>query len=318
MTHDAIYPNIDNELLYAALFEALSGNSILIKANAPKFTIVAATPEYIVNSGVAGETLIGKGVFEAFPANSADPDHKGDSDLYASFQHVLQYKKSHFLPFQRYDLQNDDGSFTEKHWKVSNKPVLSSHNEVAYIIHTAEDITDQIIARRRENQIENIEKAFSLIMHAPIMVGLVKGDDYVLEMANKETFAFWGKGPEIIGKPILQGLPELEGQGIVELFDQVRTSGQLYFANEVPVTSFVNGKREQHYFNLVYQPYYNNRSSKPTGVFTISHDVTEIVTSKRKVEESEQDLRNMVLQAPSVFVLWMLIPWLAKLPTKNL
>jgi hypothetical protein len=61
----------------------------------------------------------------------------------------------------------------------------------------------------------------------------------------------------------------------------------------VPVTSLVDGKKEQHYFNLVYQPYYNNESSKATGVFTISHDVTEQVKARQSALESEERFRSM-------------------------
>jgi PAS domain S-box-containing protein len=135
-------------------------------------------------------------------------------------------------------------------------------------------------------------------MDAPMVVGLVNGDDYVLELANKEAFKLWGKGPEIIGKPILKALPELQGQGILDLFDQVRNSGQPFFAHEVPVNSFIDGKKNQHYFNLVYQPYYNNRSSKATGVFTISHDVTEQVKARQRAEESEAKFRTMAESTP--------------------
>jgi hypothetical protein len=150
----------------------------------------------------------------------------GESNLRASFAHVLHpYKEPHQLPIQRYDVADGDGSFTEKYWKAENRPVFGPDGEVAYILHTAEDITAQIKAEKREVQMEGIKQAFDLFMDAPMVVGLVNGDDYVLELANKEAFKLWGKGPEIIGKPILQGLPELEGQGIIELFDQVRNSG---------------------------------------------------------------------------------------------
>jgi PAS domain S-box-containing protein len=199
---------------------------------------------------------------------------------------------------QRYDVADGDGNFTEKYWKVENRPVFGPDGEVAYFLHTTEDITARIKTEKRDVQTEGIKQAFDLFMHAPMVVGLVNGDAYVLELANKEAFKLWGKGPEIIGKPILQALPELEGQGIIELFDQVRNSGEPFFAHEVPVASYVNGKKEQHYFNLVYQPYYNYGSSKATGVFTISHDVTEQVKARQSAEESEAKFRRMAESTP--------------------
>jgi PAS domain S-box-containing protein len=58
------------------------------------------------------------------------------------------------------------------------------------------------------------------------------------------------------------------------------------------VTSVVNGGEELRYFNLVYQPY-NSNGSKATGVFTISHDVTEQVKGRQKAQESEEKYRTL-------------------------
>jgi hypothetical protein len=214
-----------------------------------------------------------------------------------SLMHVCLHKASHQLPVQRYDIAGEDGSFSERYWKASNKPVFSPEGEVAYIIHSAEDITAKVKAEKREVQMDGIEQAFGLFMHAPMVVGMVDGDDHVLKMANEEAFKLWGKGPEIIGKPILQSLPELKEQGIIDLFDQVRNSGRPYIAHEVQVNSFVDGKEEQHYFNLVYQPYYSEGRLQPTGVFTISHDVTEQVEARLKVEKSEATLKQFKFMA---------------------
>ncbi len=274
-----------------SLFEAMPGNCILLLNDAPKFTILAATPSYLITSGYSNRTLIGKGIFEAFPGNEEDPDHKGDTDLLLSFQHVLQNKAPHFLPLQRYDLQNEDGSFTEKYWEVSNRPVFSAERTVSCIMHTAEDITEQIKAEKREVQIEGIEKAFQLFMHAPMVVALVIGDDHVLELANQEAFQIWGKGPEILGKPIFETLPELQDQGYIEIINQVLKSGEPHLADEVLVRSIIEGKQVDHYFNLVYQPYYEKSSTIPTGVFTISHNVTELVEARLQVATALEKVR---------------------------
>lgn len=295
------------EVLYIALFDALSSSSYLFKNDAPRYTILAATPYILKFSGLQKEDVIGKGLFEVFPSNPHDPRDTGQRNLMASLNQVLQTKKPHQLPVQRYDIPDEHGRYIERYWCAENRPVFGPDGEVAFIVHTAEDITDRIKAREREVQLEGIEKVFSLFMHAPIVIGLANGENYVLEMANEEAFKLWGKDPEeIIGKPILEGLPELAGQGIIELFDQVRTSGQPFIVHEVPVKSFKNGLEEQHYFNLVYQPYYANDSSLATGVFTISHDITEQVLARRRVEESEERFR--VLADASPILIWMLNP----------
>jgi PAS domain S-box-containing protein len=45
------------------------------------------------------------------------------------------------MAVQRYDIRGADGTFAERYWSCINKPVLDAQNEVAYIIHRAEDAT---------------------------------------------------------------------------------------------------------------------------------------------------------------------------------
>ncbi|GEO08678.1 PAS domain S-box protein [Segetibacter aerophilus] len=286
------------EQYYKALFNALPGISYLLQNNAPHFTILAVTDGLLDVVGLTREKLVGKDLFEAFPSNPQDENDTGQSNLLTSLLHVITHKESHQLATQRYDVMDENGQYVERYWKAENRPVFAPDGELVYIIHSSEEITALIKAGKREVEVVGIEKAFGLFMEAPMVVGLVNGDDYVLELANKEAFKLWGKGPEIIGKPVLQAVPELAGQGIIELFDQVRNSGEPFFAHEVPVASYVNGREEMHYFNLVYQPYYSNNNLKPTGVFTISHDVTEQVKARQNAEESEAKFRTMAESTP--------------------
>lgn len=189
MIYESFIPTLGNESLYTALFAALPGKSILVKADAPRFTMVAATPEYIVHSGYAKKPLVGQGVFEAFPPNNSDPDHKGDLTLLASFQHVLQHKEPQLLPLQRYDLQAEDGNFIEKYWKVSNNPVFGTSGEIAYIIHTAEDITDQVKARKTEQAHRELQAAYQKIMES--QTALQKAHEYTVDILESTTDAFY-------------------------------------------------------------------------------------------------------------------------------
>ncbi|WP_165958300.1 PAS domain S-box protein [Segetibacter sp. 3557_3] len=289
---------------YTALFSALPGVSYLLENNPPYFTILAVTNGLLPLVGLTRDQLIGKNLFEVFPSNPHDLNDTGQSNLLVSLLHVIAQKEAHQLPAQRYDIMDENGRFAERFWKAENRPVIASNGDVEYIIHTSEEITAKIKAEKREVEVDGIERAFGLFMEAPMVVGLVNGEDYVLELANKEAFKLWGKGPEIIGKPVLEAVPELAGQGVIELFDQVRNSGEPFFAHEVPVASFGDGKEELHYFNLVYQPYYNSGSLKATGVFTISHDITEQVKARQRTLESEERFRSMADASP--VMIWTL------------
>ena len=167
---------------------------------------------------------------------------------------------------QRYDVAIEGGAFTEIYWQNSSVPVFDEKNEVSCIVHTAEDITAQVLAEKQQENIDGIEKAYHLFMQAPMVIGIAKGNDYVLELANEEALKLWGKTAEIIGKPLLQSIPELKDQGILELFDSVRKTRQPYLGKELPVTSLAGGTTKTYYYDVIYQPFYEKGNDEPVGV----------------------------------------------------
>jgi len=294
MPNEFLNSAVDTDRLYVPLFEALPGNSVLVRADPPKYTILAATPQYLKATGVRKEDIIGKGVFEAFPANKTVPDYTGESDLRASYDSVLQRKEVHYLPAQRYDLQNEDGSFSERYWKASNTPVLSPNGEVAYIIHAAEDITQQVLSAAREEAIKDVQKAYDLFMNAPVIIGILQGDDYIIELANEGLLEVWGRSPDVIGKPLVEAVPELESQGVIELLENVRTTGEPFYAYEFPIILKRNGKEETLYFDFVYKPIYDKEAdNKASGIISVGHDVTQQVVARQKEIESENKYRSL-------------------------
>jgi signal transduction histidine kinase/CheY-like chemotaxis protein len=93
---------------------------------------------------------------------------------------------------------------------------------------------------------------------------------------------------EIVGKPVLEALPELRGQGLDELLRQVVASGQPFFGNEMPI-----GIREKdgiirpRFFNLVYSPITNSHGAVD-GVSAFAFDVTAGVLARRDLEQASR------------------------------
>ena len=274
--------------VYMALFDALPGNSLLLQIDAPKYTILAATAGYLKDTGTNKKDLIGQGIFEAFPSHPHDDANTGEKDLYASLAMVLQLKKQQLLPARRYNLKNEDGSFTEHYWRVENSPVLTPNGEVAYIIHAAEDITLSVMATKRAEGIKGIKKAYDLFMNAPVIIGILQGDDYIIELANEGLLEVWDRTADVIGKPLLTAIPELKEQGFITLLDQVQTTGEPFYAYEFPITLNRQGKNEVVYFDFVYKPIYQNETgNKASGIISVGHNVTAQVKARAEVRENE-------------------------------
>ncbi|MGZ3850501.1 MAG: PAS domain-containing protein [Flavisolibacter sp.] len=285
----------ENEL---RLFEAIPGNNLLVLCNPPHFTILGMTEGYLQAAGRQREQLLGKGIFEAFPSNPDDRGDTGENDLRFSFYEVINHKKTHHLHTQRYDVANSDGSFEEKYWNASNTPMVGESGAVKYIIHTAVEITYQVKAQHREERVKLFEQAHNLFMQAPLAIAILTGDQLVVELANEPVMEVWGKGRDILGKPISQVIPEIESQGFIDLMKEVVVTEKPFHAYEMPVTLLRNGKEEIVYFNFVYQPYYVKESTKPIGIIIFATNVTEHVQSKEKAEESAQRVRSLVESAP--------------------
>ena len=58
------------------------------------------------------------------------------------------------MAVQKYDIRKLDGTFEQRYWSPINKPVLDSTNEVVYIIHRVEDVTEFMVAKKGEAEKE--------------------------------------------------------------------------------------------------------------------------------------------------------------------
>jgi PAS domain S-box-containing protein len=134
-------------------------------------------------------------------------------------------------------------------------------------------------------------------MQAPVAMMVLKGNDYIVEIANDTYLQTIDKGKDFTGKPLLESLPDFETQGLKELLDNVMKSGIPFYGNELEVYIHRNNKREQCFFNFGYHPV-REQNEMVTGIIVVLNEVTEQVLARRKIETSEQRFRNLVEKAP--------------------
>ena len=137
---------------FRTLFESVPGLYLVLT---PDLTIVAASDAYLRATMTQREEIRGRGIFDVFPDNPDDPAATGVSNLRASLQRVLQGKVADTMAVQKYDIrkpQSEGGAFEERHWSPVNTPILGPDQEVAYIIHRVEDVTDFIRLSHQEAQ----------------------------------------------------------------------------------------------------------------------------------------------------------------------
>ena len=98
--------------------------------------------------------------------------------------------------------------------------------------HEKKTLEEQINAEKNvRKQIETSEKRYNMmVMQSPFGFALLKGKDMVVTLANDSMKEMWGKGKDIEGKPLIEVIPEIKGQGFPELLDEVYTTGKSHFA----------------------------------------------------------------------------------------
>ncbi len=148
-------------------------------------------------------------------------------------------------------------------------------------------------AARKEAELHERE-LIHLFMDAPALICTLKGPKHIFSLVNPQYQAVF-KGRKLKGLPILEALPELEGQAIPTILDNVYKSGETYYGNEVPV--FLKRKHvsnldpnQKSYFNFIYQAT-KSRNGKIDGILVFAYEITDQIIARKRIEESENRLK---------------------------
>lgn len=128
----------------------------------------------------------------------------------------------------------------------------------------------------------------TIFQNAPAFAAILRGPLHVYELANPAYLQLVGHR-DIIGKPLLEALPEIEGQGFVEILDRVLASGESVEHRGVLVLlqREPEGPLEERFVDLLYQPLLE-ADGTVSGVFSHGVDITEQVHARRVAEEASQ------------------------------
>jgi len=134
---------------------------------------------------------------------------------------------------------------------------------------------------------------------------ILKGRNLIFTFANA-AYTQLLNGRELVGKSLMEAIPELEGQPFVTLLEKVFDTGIPHHDTEMPATARFSGNTEPttRYFNLSYTPY-KNEQGKIEGVLVLGYDITEQVESRKKKEKQilNDQAYNLFMQAPIGFCL---------------
>ncbi|WP_299359226.1 PAS domain S-box protein [Mucilaginibacter sp.] len=132
-------------------------------------------------------------------------------------------------------------------------------------------------------------------MQAPAGICIVSGSELVYELVNP-LYQQLFPGRDLLGKPLLEALPEIKGTPIWDHLQEVYQTGKTFEGNEllVPLARTPDGPVEDRYFNFIYQAR-QGESGEADGIVVFVIEVTETVTTKKAILERERQLRSLVM-----------------------
>jgi len=191
-----------------------------------------------------------------------------------------------------------DHSTAQRYYDYSLTPLLDESGTIYAVLNMASDVTDSVKAQQRITASQS--ELASIFEQSPVAIATISIDEeLVFQSANTFYGEMVGRLPhQIIGKPLLEALPELQGQGFDLLLKEVIRTGIPYTAKELEVEVLRNGSLENIYVDLIYQ-INRNIAGESSSILVVATDVTRQVLSRREVEESETILQNLIAAAPA-------------------
>ena len=273
------------------------------------------------------DDLIGRNLFELFPN-----DGEGGKRLRASFERVFDSGESDTLAYIPYDIPRPSekgGGFEQRYWTAVHMPLANGSGDIAYLVQNTVDVTEivrlrqaaslpfraysgemQLIERAREAEdahrslLAESAEFRRMFQQAPGFIAVLTGPEHVFTFAN-DAYARLIGGRDVIGKPVDEALPELEGQGFRELLDGVFATGEPYSAEgtRIMLQRAPDEAPRESFLDFSYDAI-KDLDGRISGVFVQGMDRTEAVRTLRRqrllLDELNHRVKNTLATVQSI------------------
>lgn len=255
------------------------------------------------------DEIVGRHMFEAFPADPASDEYR---ILNASFDRVLATNQPDHVALIPYNTSRPGEPPVVRFWSATHMPLRNRDGELAYILQHTEDVTELQTLRERSARANMAESGVlaraqavqtasdrlfgeiallrDLFEQAPGFIAVLTGPTHVFQLANDAYRRLVGRD-DLIGLSVAEALPEVVGQGFIDILDDVWRTGAPYSGQALPVfLKRPSGRSTLRHVDFVYQPI-RDAQGEVTGIFVQGHDVTERWRAQRDLQRQTDLLR---------------------------
>jgi PAS domain S-box-containing protein len=257
---------------------------------------VTANAAYLAVTGRRLDELVGRPLFEVFPNDPDDPGNIEARRLRESLLKVLETGEPDVLPLIPYRVPRpgEGTAGVVRYWSATHTPIVDADGRVAFVMQHTVDVTELQQLRsatpsveagvlhranlvQEENELLDAERRHlsELFAQAPGFVTFLSVPDFVFVNANAAYSQLVGHR-EIIGRRVEEALPEIVGQGFIELLERVRDTRQPFIGRGIRVVlqRSAGGPTDEKFLDFIYQPIVGP-GGRVIGILVQGHDITE-------------------------------------------
>ena len=137
------------------------------------------------------------------------------------------------------------------------------------------------------------ERLGEVFRTSPAFLAVLRGPEHTFELVNERYSQLVGHR-DMIGKPVREAIPEVEGQGFFELLDRVYQSGEPFIGNGMRILLESQPGRllEERFVDFVYQPI-REPTGEVSGILAHGIDLTERKRAEEQLRASEERYRSL-------------------------
>ena len=290
---------------YMALFDASPYPYLLI---APDLKMIGVNQAYLNATGAKREDIVGRKIFEAFPADMSNPASTNVEEVRKSIDIAITTRRPHTSPLLRYAVPRDlpEGKvFEHRIWSAVHTPVMNANGEVEFVAQTAINVTDlyrfdaptnRYVLNQTVNGVPDVEEPSRPQLHmalvrvlnaersqlqtifdqAPGFIAVFDYPSLQFVMANNALYELVGER-ELLGKSVVEAIPELLATNFERLLVDVVDSGRpIVLRNyKIAIQRQRGGPIVDRYIDLVLQPIAGS-DRKTSAIVVQGHDVTAV------------------------------------------
>jgi PAS domain-containing protein len=292
---------------------AVLDSEVTIFENAPEDPCLLTNPNVIGEFGLkfyAGAPLVTNDGYEIGtvciidqkPREFTAKEQEMLKQLAQLVMHELELRLAASKEIDEYKVLSEEMATANEEITAANEELSAVVEELRQSDESLQEINSDLESwvSQRTVDLENSENTLrQLSMNAKYSLAILRGENWIIEIANEAIASLWNKSlVDIVGRPLMEVLPEIIDQPFPELLKRVYKTGTPYRQDEEIFLIVDSTGTTKKYVSFAYDPLFN-QNNQVVGIIVSANDITDKVNTREQLIASlnEQQTLNEELYA---------------------